>query len=261
MKNVENTLYDGTKVEIKELTPKDLANLLNLQDKIINNLKEDEQHFILKRTAEDFLKAIDSDHSFVIGMYDLEKNKLIGQSILSLPNDNEDRELSEYCSEYKNSEIAVFKAVIADPDYRGNGIMKKMLKIREEIAKEHGRKIAISQIAADNPSSWINALRNGMKVTKVGFDPEDSAKVVYLKKGLQSQEIIKYNKEDRYDLLLSGDVHKSANILFNKMMKLSENDYVGIDWDRENHTLSWYKSKNQVRSYQQSNILCDKFER
>jgi GNAT superfamily N-acetyltransferase len=194
-------------------------------------------------------------------MYDIEKNKLIGQSILSLPNDKENRELSEYCSEYKNSEIAVFKAVIADPEYRGNGIMKKMLKIREEIAAENGRKIAISQIAADNPSSWINALRNGMKVTKVGLDPEDDAKVVYLKKGLKSQDVLKYNKENKYDLLLSGDVHKSANILFNKMVRLSEGGYVGIDWNRENHTLSWYKREEETVNNDRKQILCDNYSR
>jgi len=261
MINIQDTLSNNTKIEIKELTPKDLANLLKLQDKIIGNFAEDEQHFILKRTAEDFLKAINSDHSFVLGMYDVEGKNLISQSILSLPKDDEERDIPEYCSHYKNSDIAVFKAVMVDPDYRGNKIMGRMLKLREDIAKINKRSIAISQIAADNPSSWINALRSGMKVTKVGLDPEDDAKVVYLKKALNNDEVVKYNKNDSYNLDLSGDVHKKANIVFNKMVNLSNKGYIGLDWDKENHSIKWYKRDLEHENSKTQKVLCDNFAR
>lgn len=223
-----------------EMNTADLRSLLDLQDKIIAGFKPDEQHFILHRTIDDFSNALKSDHMYVFGLYD--GDRLVSQSILSLPGDHDTRELSEYASDYKNSELAVYKAVLVDPEYRGRGLMKQMLRIREQVAAEHGRKIAITQIAADNPASWVNAIQYGMQITKVGYDPEDGAKVIYLQKNLEARPGASHPQTQGYSLSLGSDVHKNVPALFNKMMKLSEEGMIGTTWDKQTNSIIWYPS-------------------
>lgn len=233
----------NNELTLKKLDITDLKNLIDLQDKIIKDLKPDEQHFILHRTAEDFLKALKNDSTYVFGLYDGER--LVSQSILSLPKDNEKREMPEFADEYKNSELAIFKAVLVDPKYRGHGLMKQMLKIRESMAIMNDRTVAITQIAADNPASWVNAIQYGMKISKVDFDPEDDAKVIYLQKRLDNKVDPKLNTNDTFQLNLGNDVHKNVPALFNKMLELSKLGYIGTSWDKENKNILWLKKENQ----------------
>ncbi len=230
-------------LQLKKLDPTNLSSLLSLQNEIVADLKDDEKHFILQRTSNDFLKSLKNDSHFVFGIFD--GDRLVAQSILSLPKDNEPRELEEFLPEEKNSDIAVYKAVLVSPQYRGQGLMREMLKIRENTAIMHDRKIAITQIAADNPASWINAIKHDMEVLKVGLDPEDDAKVVYLKKDLINQ---KEHSQESYRLSLGSDVHKNANIYFNKMLKLSEDGYKVFAWDKTDNSLLWAPIKPQEQS-------------
>ncbi len=236
-------------LELKKLDNNDLDNLIQLQNKIIAGLHPDEQHFILHRTREDFAKALNSPNAHVFGLFD--GKKLVAQSILTLPGDNQTRELPEYASQYKNSEIAVFKAVLVDQEYRGRGLMKRMLKTREEVARFHGRKIAITQIAADNPASWVNALQYGMQITKVGFDPEDGAKVIYLQKALYRSETPALNLNKCSKLALGSDVHANVPILFNKMQKMSQCGLIGTAWDKERNAILWHPLEDEKQKNNQ----------
>ena len=239
---------------LKKLDIKDLKSLIDLQDKIIADLKDDEQHFILHRTASDFLNALESDSMYVFGLYD--GDRLVSQSILSLPQDNDKREISEFLSNEKNSDLAVYKAVLVDPEYRGRGLMKRMLQIREDAAILNGRRIAITQIAADNPASWINALRYGMQITKVGFDPDDNAKVIYLQKNLDGQKEPKLNMQQEYSMSLGKDIHHQVPVLFNKMQKLSQDGWVAtnikIDKNDDSFRLDWHPMIKPERERYQS---------
>ena len=231
---------NNTELTLKKLDITDLKSLIDLQNTIISNFKEDEQHFILHRTTSDFLNALESDSTYVFGLYDREQ--LVSQSILSLPKDNEEREIPEFLADIPNSKLAVYKAVLVDPKYRGRGLMKKMLRIREETSIMNGRSVAISQIAADNPASWINALRYGMQITKVGYDPNDNAKVVYLQKRLDGKMEPKINFEKTYSLSLGKNIHNQVPILFNKLQKLSDEGWIGTDLciDDGNFKLIWH---------------------
>ncbi|MBR1825981.1 MAG: GNAT family N-acetyltransferase [Alphaproteobacteria bacterium] len=225
---------------LKKLDITDLKNLIDLQDKIIADLKEDEQHFILHRTASDFLNALESDSTYVFGLYD--GDRLVSQSILSLPKNGDKREISEFLSERKNSELAVYKAVLVDPAYRGRGLMKRMLRTREEAAIMNGRNTAITQIAADNPASWVNALRYGMQITQVGTDPEDGAKVIYLQKRLDGKKEPLLDMAQSFAMPLGQDIHKHVQILFNKMQKLSAEGWVATNliMDKSGFKLMWH---------------------
>ncbi len=235
---------------LKKLDITDLKSLIDLQDKIIAGFKPDEQHFILHRTANDFLKALESDSTYVFGLFDGER--LVSQSILSLPKDGEERELSEFAGELKNSELAIYKAVLVDPEYRGNGLMKRMLRIREDTAIMNGRHTAITQIAADNPASWVNAIQYGMQITKVGYDPEDNAEVIYLQKRLDGKIDPKLNMDKSFSMSLGKDVHKQVPILFNKMQELSKRGMVGTAWNSETNSIIWNPRENEGRLLEDS---------
>ena len=45
------------KLEIKELNIEHLSAVMELQKKVIGDLHEDEKHFVLTRSAQDFIKA------------------------------------------------------------------------------------------------------------------------------------------------------------------------------------------------------------
>lgn len=238
-----------------EMSSQDLKNLIDLQDKIIKDLKPDEQHFILHRTIDDFSKSLSCGYMHVFGLYDGER--LVSQSILSLPTDDVQREIPEFGGELKNSEIAVFKAVLVDPEYRGHGLMKKMLNIRENVAIASGRKMAITQIAADNPASWVNAMQYGMQITKVAPDPEDGAKVIYLQKRLDGKTDPKISNRKTYKMYLGQDVHKNVPALFNKMMQLSAQGMVGTSWNKEENYINWQIRESEENQKHSNNINLD----
>lgn len=233
-------------LKIKKLTINDLDKMIALQKRINDNLAEDEKHFILPKSRKEFTKALTSDSYFIAGIFD--QDNLIAQSTLVLPKDNEKREMSEFAGEYKNSDIAIYKTIMvdSDPKYRHHGFMKKMLEYFEAAKEVKARKIAIIQIAVDNPASWISAMKNGMQITKVGLDPEDNAQVLYLQKKLEKKqsESSFENYNYGYNLKFGDDIHKTAPILFNKMCKLSET-MVGSKWCKETKSIIWEQKETK----------------
>ncbi len=242
MKNLENLQFKRL-----QMTTRDLRSLLDLQDKIIANFKPEEQNFILHRTIDDFSNALKSDHMYVFGLYD--GDRLVSQSILSLPGNKDKRDLPEFAGEYKNSEIAVYKAVLVDPEYRGHGLMKVMLRERERVAKEHGRKLAITQIAAKNPASWVNAVQYGMQIMRAAHDPEDNAEVIYLQKRLDGEKDPRLMTDKTYAIKYSKEI--PWEILFNKMVNISKAGWVGTAWDKENNNILWHRRASTAEK-----VLC-----
>ena len=127
------------KLEVKELNIENLADVLKLQDKIIAGLKEDEKHFILKRSVEDFMHALNSENTHMIGVFD--GDKLVAQSIFDFPQNGQRRDMPEFASNIVNDDLVIYKATLVDVDYRGLGLMRELLAYREKKAKEAGKTI------------------------------------------------------------------------------------------------------------------------
>ena len=117
------------KLEVKELNIENLADVLKLQDKIIAGLKEDEKHFILKRSVEDFMHALNSENTHMIGVFD--GDKLVAQSIFDFPQNGQRRDMPEFASNIVNDDLVIYKATLVDVDYRGLGLMRELLAYRE----------------------------------------------------------------------------------------------------------------------------------
>ena len=230
-------------LKIKDLNIEHLADVLKLQDKIIAGFHEDEKHFILKRSVEDFIKALDSENTHMIGVFD--GDKLIAQSIFEFPQDNQKRDLEEFADDIPNSDLVIYKATLVDKDYRGLGLMQRLLEYREMKAKQAGKRVAINQIAIDNPASWINALKNGMSIRKVDNDPEDDAKVLYLQKELDDKQNVCMQEDSAFSMYIGKDIHKEIPALFNKMRYFVAKGYRGVKLDKSTNSIVWAKPEEQ----------------
>ena len=87
-------------------------------------------------------------------------------------------------------------------------------------------------------------------ITKVGYDPEDNAKVIYLQKRLDGQVEPQLNMNEAYSMTLGNDIHRQVPILFNKMQKLSAEGWVAtqIVLDRTDFKLIWHPKQHIERT-------------
>lgn len=236
---------------VKKLDISNLPDVMNLQQKIISGLHPDEQHFILHRTEEDYLKSLNGKSSNMLGVFDGEE--LIAQTVYVMPHNGEPRDMPEFRPDIPNQDIVIYEAILVDPAYRGSSLMKRMLEYIENHALDNGRKHSMIQIAVDNPASWINALHHGMAITKVDYDPNDGVKVLYLEKRITHQTTTSTLKQDNkktYSLHLGENIHAQIPALFNKMQYLIRNGYHGVSLDKETQSLIW-----QQQDTSRTNIL------
>lgn len=236
---------------VKKLDISNLPDVMNLQQKIISGLHPDEQHFILHRTEEDYLKSLNGKSSNMLGVFDGEE--LIAQTVYVMPHNGELRDMPEFRPDIPNQDIVIYEAILVDPAYRGSSLMKRMLEYIENHALDNGRKHSMIQIAIDNPASWINALHHGMAITKVDYDPNDGVKVLYLEKRITHQTTTSTLKQDNkktYSLHLGENIHTQIPALFNKMQYLIRNGYHGVSLDKETQSLIW-----QQQDTSRTNIL------
>ncbi len=229
---------------VKKLDINNLHDVMNLQQKIINSLHPDEQHFILHRTKEDYTKSLNGKSSNMLGVFD--QDELIGQTIFVMPQKGELRDMPEFCPDIPNEDLVLYEAILVDPAYRGSSLMKRMLKYIESHALNNGRKHSIIQIAIDNPASWISALHHGMSITKVDHDPSDGVKVLYLEKKIHNEpQLISphLNVQNCYNLYLGENIHTKIPALFNKMKYLIQQGYQGVYLNKETKSLIWQKQE------------------
>lgn len=232
---------------VKKLNQSNLSDVMELQERIINGLHPDEQHFILHRTEADYMKSLSGTSSNMLGVFD--EDTLIAQVVYGMPKNGEDRDMPEFKPATPNEELVIFEAILVDPAYRGSSLMKRMLEYIENNAIDEGRKHSIIQIAIDNPASWINALHHGMSITKVDLDPSDGVKVIYLEKEInQDKSAITLYQGDRqtYSMYLGDNIHTKIPSLFTKMQYLINNGYQGVSLNKETKSLIWQKDENPL---------------
>lgn len=243
MNNERNIM--AKKLEIKELNIEHLSEVMNLQAKVIGDLGKDEKHFVLQRSAQDFIKALEHEHTYMLGVFD--GDKLIAQSIFAYPQNGQERDMPEFAGDLSNDDLVIYKAILVDRDHRGSGLMKTMLDYIEAKSAEYGKKTSIIQIAIDNPASWISAMANGMAICKVDNDPYDGAKVLYLKKNLYCENSPKVEGK-RFSMFVGHNIHKEILPLFNKMRYWASKGYHGVRMDKSSHSLIWVKQEEQTRN-------------
>lgn len=235
---------------VKKLNSTNLQDVMSLQQKIINGLHPDEQHFILHRTEADYMKSLTGTSSNMLGVFDGEE--LIAQTVYGTPQKGEPRDMPEFKSDTPNENLVIFEAILVDPAYRGSSLMKRMLDYIEQNVIDSGRTHSIIQIAVDNPASWINALHYGMSITKVDLDPSDGAKVIYLEKKIEkdkTQTPLMQDNNKTYSMHLGENIHKKIPSLFMKMQYLIAQGYHGVSLNKETQSLIWQQTgQEQIKA-------------
>ncbi|MFV0626680.1 MAG: GNAT family N-acetyltransferase [Alphaproteobacteria bacterium] len=244
-----------TQLKAKKLTEQNIKDIMALQKTITENLHPDEQHFICKKSEQEFMKTLKSEENYVLGVFD--QDNLIAQSTLYMPKNGKEREMSEYEDQLANEDVAIYKTILVSPHYRKHGLMKKMLETFETLDEVKAKKAALIQIAVENPSSWVNALKHGMKITKVAKDPEDDAMVLYMKKAFDTKHEEKVVAGEGYALNINEQLLKHPQILFNKMTLVSENMVGGI-WDKETKSIIWQQKAKQNTNQHQYTYIKEK---
>ncbi|MDR1026686.1 MAG: GNAT family N-acetyltransferase [Lactobacillus sp.] len=235
-------------LQITKLGMQDLENVMALQKKIIDNLEEDKKHFTVCRSKNDFMKALTGSKQCMYGIY-VGKN-LVAQSILSFAEDEfVAAEAPELVRGYSLSDVAVYKAVLVDPAYRGKGLMKRMLQAREDMAVICGKKIAMCKISADNNISLENALKHGMQIAKIGVDKTGHEKL-YLQKSLEPKLFMSAKYQNAFIMRLAHN-NKFNNVVINKMGALCKQGKIGF-WDKQLDALVWAEKGGQVKALYQS---------
>ncbi len=229
-----DVLRDGTQCYTRFLTKDDIGMSMFLQNDIAKALEEEENsNFIVPKTKEQFERNID-DKGRMIGIF-VEKEdgaeRLIAQSVLSLPKDGMENNLCDFKPPYKNSEIALLESGAVHPEFRGNGLQAKMVDMRAKIAKKIGRKQLYSEIAKNNIYSWSVLLKYNMVLVSAGVDASDGCELYYAHKDLTKDDM----KKNQYKKVLMANPFEFP---FENQKKLF-NDYVIYDWDNKNSMVTF----------------------
>lgn len=236
-------LRNGTQYHIRFMDKDDIGMSMFLQNDIAKALeKENHLNFIVPKTREQFEKKID-DSGRMVGVFIKKSDgseKLIAQSVLSLPKDGSEHGLCDYNPPYKNSEIALLESGAVHPEFRGNGLQAKMVDMRAKIAKKMGRKHLYSEVAKDNKYSWGVLINYNMILKAAGVDKSDGCELYYAHKDLTKEDVLK----DKYNMALMVNPMEYP---FEKQKKLFD-DYVVYDWDKETSMIIFGKSPQEKDS-------------
>ena len=92
-------------LSVKKLDSDNLQDVMSLQQKIIDGLHPDEQHFILHRTEEDYLKSLNGESSHMLGVFD--QDTLIAQVVYHMPKNSEKRDMPEFKPNTPNEDLVI----------------------------------------------------------------------------------------------------------------------------------------------------------
>lgn len=145
--------------EIRKCTEKDLDDILNLQLKLYKELCEPGLYALV--AEEDIHESLLEDHCY--GTY--HDGRLIGFTMM-IDNRISHRNYGTYVGypEERQKDCVSMEISLVDDDYRGFGLQKLFVSLREEIAKAHGAKEALVTIAPDNTYSLNNLLESGYEI-------------------------------------------------------------------------------------------------
>lgn len=147
-------------IEYRKIDITDKDNLKNLIDIVLNGLERKE--FFIPFTEEEIDMMFDSSIAITYGAYD--NNKLVGTAQLYL-SENYVSEIKKIL-ELKNSKVAELGGALALKEYRNKGIIKNLLSILIEEAKDKNYDYLVATVHPENIASNKAALSTNAKIVK-----------------------------------------------------------------------------------------------
>ena len=145
--------------EIRRCAESDLEDILDLQLKVYNDLCDPGLYALVGE--EDIHESLLEDYCF--GTY--HDDRLIAFTMM-IANRISHRNYGTYVGypEERQKHCVSLEISLVDRDYRGFGLQRLFVSLREEIAKAHGAKEALVTIAPGNDYSLHNLLESGYQI-------------------------------------------------------------------------------------------------
>ena len=140
----------------KNLTPRHVDQILNLQDECVLTLPDTRLYYPL--TKEELLESLSED--VVIGAFD--SARLVAVAVIIVNRDSPRNLAGESGSRPENT--FTFDAVMVSPRWRGRGLQRTLLNQCVEMARKRGVHQVLATVSPDNVHSLNNFIRHGFEV-------------------------------------------------------------------------------------------------
>lgn len=168
-------------IEIRKCTSKDVDDIYNIQNVVIDNFNDEEKGYFLPFKKETYLRIVNDpiNDGEIYGAFI--NNKMIAWIFLSVS--NRMKELKQMIPNIEGA-CADIDGVIVLPEYRGNGLQKILVRYLENKAKEKGIKNIIAEVTFGNNYSLNNLKALGYE-EKTWYQKDENIKRYILLKKLE----------------------------------------------------------------------------
>ena len=177
LKNIINI----EEIDIKLCTTRDVKDIFNLQNIVIENFKENEKGYFLPFKESSYLRIVNdpiNDGEIYGAFLD---NKMIAWIFLSVS--NRMKEIRSYIPDIKGK-CANIDGVIVLPEYRGNHLQNMLVEHIERRAKELGINNIVAEVTFGNNYSLKNLQSMGYEI-KTWYQKDENIKRYILLKRLE----------------------------------------------------------------------------
>lgn len=171
------------KYSIRLCTSKDVKDIYDIQNIVIDNFKTEEKGYFLPFKEESYMRIVNdpiNDGEIYGAFLD---DKMVVWIFLSVS--NRMKEIKNYIPDIEGK-CADIDGVIVLPEYRGNGLQKILVNYLEDRAKEKGITNIVAEVTFDNEYSLNNLKYLGYEI-KTWYQKDENIKRHILLKRLEEK--------------------------------------------------------------------------
>jgi ribosomal protein S18 acetylase RimI-like enzyme len=171
------------KYSIRLCTSKDVKDIYDIQNIVIDNFKTEEKGYFLPFKEESYMRIVNdpiNDGEIYGAFLD---DKMVAWIFLSVS--NRMKEIKNYIPDIEGK-CADIDGVIVLPEYRGNGLQKILVNYLEDRAKEKGITNIVAEVTFDNEYSLNNLKYLGYEI-KTWYQKDENIKRHILLKRLEEK--------------------------------------------------------------------------
>lgn len=171
------------KYDIRLCTSKDVKDIFNIQNIVIENFKDEEKGYFLPFKEESYMRIVNDPINDGEIYWAFLENKMVAWIFLSVS--DRMKEIRNYIPNIEGK-CADIDGVIVLPEYRGNGLQKKLINFLENRAKEKGITNIVAEVTFGNERSLNNLKELGYEI-KTWYQKDENIKRYILLKRLEDK--------------------------------------------------------------------------
>lgn len=150
--------------EIMTMVESDIPELLVLEQAVYDDLNAEEKVYIARKTPEQLAKFCHASNGTIFGVRDVVTGILVASAMVAFPEIADTAFNGFSVPDNEVQKAAIFLGAKVHPDYRGYGLMQKLIIARERHAIALGRTVFYTEVIADNHFSLKNLEKHGFRV-------------------------------------------------------------------------------------------------